>query len=242
MRLEARVTTDYEYPGTDTLETMREAVNYNRFLVTLIRSYAHTSDKIADFGAGLGTYAAPLAQAGFDVTCVEPDSRNAAAIAAQGLPVVDSSAALPAQGIDYAYSLNVLEHIVDDGAALREWVSRLKYGGRMLLYVPAFNLLFSSMDRHVGHQRRYTRSSLAAVARTAGLTVERTRYVDCAGFMAALLYRALRIESGEVNVSALRAFDRYAFPASRIGDLALGHFFGKNVLLVGRRYTSAPAA
>jgi len=41
-----------EYTGTENLEIMTEAVNYNRFLLSLIRSNARRGDRIADIGAG----------------------------------------------------------------------------------------------------------------------------------------------------------------------------------------------
>jgi SAM-dependent methyltransferase len=223
------------YTGTENLEIMTEAVNYNRFLLSLIRSNAKPGDRTADIGAGIGTFALALAAEGLDVTCIEPDPRQSRVIAEAGLPVLAAAEELPDASLDYIYSLNVLEHIDDDRAAAKTWVRKLKPGGRMLIYVPAFQVLFSSLDRLVEHRRRYRRDTLTDVMRSAGLRVDRVRYADSAGFFATLAFKAIGNDSGTINRRALMMFDRYAFPLGRIADRGLDRIVGKNVVLTGVR-------
>lgn len=223
------------YTGTDNLELMAAAVKYNQFLIDAVRAHAPTRGTILDIGAGLGTFAVALKADGFAVRCVESDPRQAGLIAAKGLDVVSSVQAVPDDSIDYLYSLNVLEHIGDDVGALRRWRRKLKPGGVALIYVPAFPLLFSSMDRKVGHFRRYRRAELVEKLRAAGFQVARARYVDCLGFFAALLFRIIGDETGHFNRRALIAFDRVIFPISATLDLALSRVFGKNLLVVASR-------
>ena len=224
-----------DYTGTENLEVMAEAVNYNRFLLSLIRAQARPGDRIADIGAGIGTFARALASEGHDITCVEPDPGQSRVIVDAGLPVVADAAALTDEGFDFIYSLNVLEHIDDDDAAAATWVRKLKPGGRMLIYVPAFQMLYSSMDRQVGHCRRYRRRSLAEVMRHAGLRVDRVRYADSAGFFATLAFKAVGNDSGAIDKRALVTFDRLVFPLSRLADKGLDRILGKNVVLTGVR-------
>jgi hypothetical protein len=131
--------------------------------------------------------------------------------------------------MDAAYTLNVLEHIPDDVAALRDLRRCLKPGARLFVYVPAFRVLFSSMDVRVGHLRRYRRRDLCLRLRSAGFAVERARYADCLGFFAALLYRLCGNREGQLNRDALRMYDRLAFPLSRGLDQVVGHVLGKNI-------------
>ena len=70
---------------------------------------------------------------------------------------------------DLLCAFEVLEHIDDDAAALREWVARLRPGGDVLLSVPAWPERFSCTDAEVGHLRRYTPEGVAALAEQAGL-------------------------------------------------------------------------
>jgi SAM-dependent methyltransferase len=224
-----------DYTGTDNLEVMAEAVNYNAFLHALVAARARPGDRILDFGAGIGTFARELARHGHVVTCLEPDAAQARRLLADGMPVVDDLAALPDASLDYVYTLNVLEHIDDDAAAVRGIAAKLKPGGRLLVYVPAFQVLYSSMDRKVGHVRRYRRAGLERVVRDAGLGNVAARYVDSLGFLAALAYRFVGSDDGTIDRRALRTYDRFVFPPSRLLDRIVGRWFGKNVLLTAEK-------
>lgn len=221
-----------DYSGTDNLEVMAEAINYNRFLTELVLTRAKVQDRILDFGAGIGTFASIVANAGHDVCCVEPDPKQAELIAQRGLEVHVSLDRIADASLDYIYTLNVLEHIEDDIGVLRQLRSKLKPLGRLLVYVPAFQTLYSSMDRKVGHHRRYRADILMARAREAGFEVREWRYIDCLGFFASLVYKMIGNELGEVNRRALVIYDRFVFPVSRFCDRICGRWFGKNVLLV----------
>lgn len=65
--------------------------------------------------------------------------------------------------------LDVLEHVDDDAAAMRELARVVAPGGFLLVTVPAHPHLWSAHDVRAGHRRRYTRDALAALAEAAGL-------------------------------------------------------------------------
>ncbi len=223
------------YTGTDNLEVMAEAVRYNSFLLSLIREHAGAKARIVDIGAGIGTFALALRNDGYDVLCFEPDERQAEAIRSQGLPVATSFDSIEPMSLDFLYALNVLEHIEDDRAALRQWRNLLRPGGRMLVYVPAFEMLYSSMDRKVGHVRRYTKRSLTAAADGAQIRILTVRYADSIGFLASIAYKLFGAKSGDINRRALVAYDKWALPISLLIDCVLRSMLGKNVYLVGER-------
>ena len=50
---------DNEYSGTENLEVMSEAINYNAYLTHLVFSHVKATDSILDFGAGIGTFSIP---------------------------------------------------------------------------------------------------------------------------------------------------------------------------------------
>ena len=220
-----------EYRGTDNLEMMAEAINYNRFLLSLVRTFASKTDLILDIGAGIGTFANELQQTGYTVSCVEPDVHQAKRIRELGIDVRPAVEEFTDASFDLIYALNVLEHIDDDCDALRRWREKLKPNGKLLLYVPAFQVLYSSMDRRVGHFRRYSRAELVRRTQQAGFHVIQSRYVDCLGFLATLVFKCLGSASGEVNASALALYDRFAFPVSRAGDMLFSRLVGKNVVV-----------
>jgi SAM-dependent methyltransferase len=223
------------YSGVDSLEVMDEAVNYNAFLRGLVTARGRPGDRILDFGAGSGMMALPLAAAGCDVRCVEPDGGLRSRLRAGGLDAHAAIDAIPPDSLDLIYTLNVLEHIPDDLAAVRALRERLKPGGRLLVYVPAFPILYSSMDRKVGHVRRYRRAELETLLRRGGFAVERVRYQDSLGFAATLAFKLAGNDSGAINRRALVAYDRLVFPLSRRLDCLFGLWFGKNLLALAHR-------
>ena len=213
---------------------MRDAVNYNRYLLDLIRHHAGNSKRVLDFGAGSGTFAGPISRLGFEVTAVELDEGLRAHLAKQGLRVAATTADLPAQSFDYAYTFNVLEHIPDDVEALRGLRAKLVPGAFLLIYVPAFQVLYTSMDANVGHVRRYSRETLVRNVSAAGFAVEAVEYVDSIGYFATLAFKLTDRGSGDVNPRMLRVYDRVIFPVSRALDRIVHRWFGKNLLLVAR--------
>jgi SAM-dependent methyltransferase len=224
-----------EYSGTENLEVMDDAVNYNAYLSRLVRSYALSTDRILDFGAGIGTFSLPLKREGFNVSCVESDPRQLQRVTENGVPGFSDLSAVPDETYDYIFTLNVLEHIEDDHAALRDLAKKLKPGGRLMIYVPAFQVLFSSMDRAVGHYRRYRLTDLSKKVSSAGLEVKEARYVDSVGFIASLVFKYIGSKDGSLNRNAVILFDRLAFPVSLLLDLATKKLFGKNLLTVAVR-------
>jgi SAM-dependent methyltransferase len=227
------------YTGIENLEVMKEAVNYNRYLLDLVRQHAGSATRIVDFGAGSGTFAAPCTAVGFDVTAVEPDEALRASLQRLGVSAVAAAAALPDRTFHYAYSLNVLEHIQEDVDALRTLREKLVPGARLLVYVPAFPLLHTSMDARVGHIRRYTRTSLCTSIAAAGFEIEQARYADSLGFPATLIFKLLDSGRGNINRTMLRLYDRLVFPLSATLDALTHRWFGKNVFVVGRNPTTA---
>lgn len=223
------------YTGIDNLEIMKEAVRYNRFLLHLVVANSGELREMIDFGAGCGTFSTLLRDQGFSVTSIEPDDVLRARLEANGLPVCASMHELCDQSAGYVFSLNVLEHIEDDLMALRILRKKLRIGGRLLIYVPAFQVLYTSMDRKVGHYRRYRRRELMTRLEWAGFTVESARYIDSLGFFATLAFRTLDRGTGTINRQVLQLYDSFLFPLSLVLDKLLGRVLGKNLLVIARR-------
>lgn len=224
------------YSGVANLEVMAVAERYNRFLRnTLMAAAPQSPRRVIDFGAGTGTFAAPLRATGLPVLAVEPDGALRRQLDDLRVPALDSLDGVEEGSVDYLYTLNVLEHISDDEAALAQVSRVLRAGGVVLIYVPAFMLLFGPMDRLVGHLRRYRLRQLRELVRQAGLVVDRVEYVDSLGFLASLLLRFGGARSGVLNEVAVRFYDRWCFPLSRALDRVTRRLFGKNLLIVAHR-------
>lgn len=223
------------YTGAANLEVMEQAVNYNGFLAALIRqACAPAGSHWLDFGAGAGHFATRMSVEA-SLLCVELDPDLREGLVRQGLQACADTTGILSDSVDAVYSLNVLEHIADDAAAARELYRVLRPGGRLLIYVPAFDLLYSAMDRKVGHLRRYRHGQLAALVSQAGFRLERVAYADSLGFLAALAYRWFGNDEGRINLPALMLYDRAVFPLSRLLDRVVARYFGKNLFVIASK-------
>jgi SAM-dependent methyltransferase len=227
---------DTPYHGIDNLEVLTHAVRYSRFLVDQVVRAGHGALTAVDFGAGTGSLSELARERGMKVACVEPDASLRERLRAMGFEVHDDVGRLPEQSQEFIYSLNVLEHIENDEGALAALFARLKPGGRCLLYVPALQALYSSMDRKIGHYRRYHRGDLLRIARRVGFAIERAEYADSLGVPVTLLYKIVGNRRGDVSVASVKLYDRLLFPVSRLFDrLGFSRLLGKNLLVVMRR-------
>lgn len=86
---------------------------------------------------------------------------------------------------------DVIEHIADDQAALREMYRICKPGGRIILTVPAHKWLWSYGDRIRCHKRRYSKNELYCKLRQASFVVEQLSFFMLSLFLPLFLYRRL---------------------------------------------------
>lgn len=223
------------YTGLDLLWALDGAVNYNTLLVDLIRESAGGRQPMLDFGAGVGTFSKLLRSEGVDVSCVEPDPYLSDCLVRNGFSTFGDLNEVPDNSFEFVFALNVLEHIADDGAALRQLGAKLRQTGRLLIYVPAFKFLWTSLDEKIKHHRRYRRKDLERLTRSAGLSVQKSRYVDSLGFPAALAFKIVGSKKADLSARAISLYDRYIVPPSKALDLLFGGLFGKNVYVVASK-------
>jgi SAM-dependent methyltransferase len=128
-----------------------------------------------EVGAGVGALGARLAER-YEYVGLEPDL-GSAAIAARRIERVPGARLIqgttsslgPEERFDLVVACEVLEHIEDDAGALRDWLSRVRDRGHLLVSVPAGAGRFASADEKAGHFRRYERSDLERLCDEVGL-------------------------------------------------------------------------
>lgn len=230
------------YDGHD-LEGLSALSLYPDWIVALFAPYIRGT--VIEYGAGAGaisTRLRPLAETLVLVEpsphqCVELRARFAgdAAVMTEQVPLERHIAALADRNHDCAVLVNVLEHIADDGMALRELARILRPSGTLLLFVPALPFLFSKMDTVLGHYRRYRRDELADLVVASGFEVISARYMD---FLGVAPWWLLNTLGGVVkfNPFLARLYDSVGVPLTRfIENLLPTVPFGKNVLLIARK-------
>lgn len=100
---------------------------------------------------------------------------------------------------DVLLSMEVLEHIEDDNAALQNWFDLIRPGGHLLLSVPAHQSKFSAEDEMVGHFRRYDKRPLIEQLKAIGFE-QPTIYSY--GFPLGLLLKFLRTKVASKSLSS----------------------------------------
>lgn len=96
------------------------------------------------------------------------------------------------ESVDVIIATDILEHLDDDIAVLREFHRVLKPGGYVVVTVPAYRILWSEHDLALMHRRRYVAGVLAKRARLAGFEVARLTYALFFLFPLALIMRLLK--------------------------------------------------
>ncbi|HEX2073124.1 MAG TPA: class I SAM-dependent methyltransferase [Geodermatophilus sp.] len=219
-----------------TLVSVASAVNYHAWLTDL--AVPHLGDHPLELGSGLGDYARAWLDAGvpkITVTEVDPGRLGVlrSRFAREPRVHVRLLDVLHPPRADHSafVAFNVLEHIPDDVRALRAAHRLLRPGGRVVIFVPAFQFAMSRFDERIGHVRRYTRGQLRAAMTAAGLVVDEIRYVNMPGLVAWFVgMRLLGMTPGEGP--ALAVWDRLVVPLARRLESRVTPPFGQSVFAV----------
>jgi len=223
---------------SEVLEDLRSAVNYLEWLVDLTEPWL--GDDPLEVGSGLGDAAARWAAAGRPVTASEADPSRLALLrerfAGHASVRVRELAVPIRETADYSavVALNVLEHIEDDVAALRDFARLVRPGGRIVLVVPAFEQAMSKFDREIGHFRRYRVASMTETLHAAGLRPVQVQYINSLGLLGWMtLVKALGGRPREGM--PLKIYDKLVVPMLRRVEARLRMPFGQSVLAVAEK-------
>ncbi|HEU4768995.1 MAG TPA: methyltransferase domain-containing protein [Pyrinomonadaceae bacterium] len=182
------------------------------FVEQICRRVTDRRPRILDVGCGTGANLLMLSKYG-DAEGVDISEDAVAFCRDRGLDKVRLGAGeeLPYDDatFDLVTALDVVEHMDNDLAGLKEMRRVLRPGGRVLLFVPTFMFLWGLQDDVSHHRRRYRLSELRRVLEEAGFEIERTTYANITFFFPILLIRQLMRLTGikadsenNINVSA----------------------------------------
>lgn len=223
-------------------------VGRRAILEEFLRSLDPTSQipnpRILDVGCGTGANLEMLAQFG-EAEGVDVSDDALEFCRAKGLKVHKGLAEkLPFEDetFDVVTALDVVEHLDDDVAGLREMLRVLKTGGKTLIFVPAFMWLWGVQDDISNHRIRYTKKQIVDRLEKAGFKIERATYANWTFFAPILAGRTLMKLTGikpesenNVNISALNGIFGKLFGAERFW---LRHFdfpFGVSIVITATK-------
>lgn len=220
------------------LANLEHAPRYTDWIASLLEP--HLGGDVLEIGAGHGELTERLARGRRVVAtdlskrCVEALEERFASSPEVEVVHADLASLALSRAFDTVVVVNVLEHIDDHNRAVAEMAGHLRPGGRLCVFVPAFDGLYSEFDRRIGHRRRYQRSELVQVFADAGLEVVEARYVNVAGAFAWWLL-ARRLGRVPTDAALVRAYDRLVVPVLRRLEARRPPWFGQSLLGVARR-------
>ena len=150
----------------------------------------YTPMEVLDVGAGSGFFSRYLLTETDtkSAVCVDPNYPEERTETIDG-KLMDFRHGISGSGADLVLLMDVLEHVPDDVALLREYVDKVGSGTRFLVTVPAFRFMWSGHDDYLGHYRRYTVPQMRDVMEAAGLKVDNGCYCFGAVFPIAFAVR-----------------------------------------------------
>jgi SAM-dependent methyltransferase len=230
--------------GAETLLAFSKAAAFNTWLSEQILPWA--KGHILEIGSGIGNISEIIIRNNLPVTlsdlnpqyCIQLKNkfdRNDNCKGIISIDIADSSFEekykLLLGKFDSIIALNVIEHIADDRLAFENCKKLLRPGGRIIILVPAFNFLYNSFDRELGHYRRYTGKELGEKIQHAGFTILHRQYFNMPAmfgwYISGSLFHMKMIPENQLR------FYNYLVPLFRIIDKLFQRKMGISVISVG---------
>ncbi|MBP9865889.1 MAG: glycosyltransferase [Candidatus Omnitrophica bacterium] len=167
--------------GLHILMDMNNARRFNKWMADQLRP--HLGDRVLEIGAGIGNLTKQfIPRQHYAVTDIDARSLHYMKSFALGRPFMevrhlDADKAEDFKGLEQSFDtvliVNVLEHVADEQATLKNIYGALQPGGKIVVLVPQFPALYGSFDKVLGHRERYTEKKLRDGLAKAGFEVSR---------------------------------------------------------------------
>jgi SAM-dependent methyltransferase len=139
---------------------------------------------------------------------------------------------------DTVLCLNVLEHLEDDGRLLESLGATVRPGGSLVVLVPNVPGVYGSLDRKMGHKRRYCEESVGQLLAAHGFAVETVESFNKVALLPWWAYSKL-FHAGSISKLVLKIFDKSVWFWRRL-DVVMP-WPGLSLVAVGRKAAAAEA-
>ena len=202
--------------GRGVLNNLTGTPQYLSWLARQLRPFV--GDNVLEVGAGIGNLAGRLMGRRMLYVAGERDPLHLHALRNRFLrtpnvvvqridPEVPEDLAGLENCFDTVLCINVLEYMEDPVAVLRSLYATLKPGGAVVLLVPNGLRLFGSLDRSLGHKRRFNSAHARKLLEGQGFSVEKVHQFNRAGAPPWWAYGKI-LGSGRINKPVLKLFDK----------------------------------
>ena len=173
--------------GANILDALAATHRFNAWMAETVRPFV--GKRVLEVGAGIGNIARYLSpgRKRYVATDLDPEHLTRLRMRFLGRPNLTTGPCDLAKAEDFVQyagqfdtvvCLNVLEHVEDDLAGLRHIFSALEPGGRAIVLVPQDQSIYGTLDKVLGHFRRYSEAELRARMEATGFRVERVLHFN----------------------------------------------------------------
>ena len=213
--------------GRAFLNNLTGTPQYMSWVTSVLRP--HLGDTVLELGAGIGNICGRLMGRRLVYVAAEKDPVYLHALSNRFLrtPNVSVLRLDPERAADFenaggpfdtVLSVNVLEGLEDPEAAIRSAARVLEKGGAMVVLVPQGPALYGSLDRTLGHRRRFSKNDLSGLLGKNGLRVKEIYQLNKIGTPGWWLYGKV-LHRNRINKLILKLFDKTVWIWRRIDGL-----------------------
>jgi SAM-dependent methyltransferase len=131
------------------------------------------------------------------------------------------------------FALNVIEHIENDGLAIQNASKLLSAGGKLIILVPAYAILYNKIDSNLFHFKRYGFNDLSKLMQTSPMKLDSIRGFNGLG-IAAWVYGGLFSKNGVIAGGDMKLYNRLV-PIARWIDKITFFKLGLSLIAVSRK-------
>ena len=198
---------------TKQLKLAAQAPKYHQWIYDSVQEFVW--ENILEVGCGIGTMTRFIKNKPH-VLCIDPSGERIRAISSRfkghnNLRFIKGDIThanlLKNNYFDTILCTNVLEHISDDTAALKEMHTLLQREGHLILFVPALQWLYGTTDAYVNHVRRYSKRGLQDKLKKAGFNITKAKYMNILGIIGWGLYGKI-LAKPSISEGSLQSYDK----------------------------------
>ena len=231
--------------GRGVLNNLTGTPQYLSWLARILRR--HMGDEILEVGAGIGSLSGRLMGRRMLYMAAEKDPLHLHALRNRFLRTpnvvvqhIDPQIPEHFTGLEACFDtvlcLNVLEYLDDPARTLESLRATLKPNGVLIVLVPQGPRLFGSLDRGLGHKRRYGSSQARRLLESEAFEVEKVYNFNKAGAPPWWAYSRL-FGKRHINKVILKIFDKTVWAWRHLDRLM--PWPGLSLILVARKPVSA---
>jgi glycosyltransferase involved in cell wall biosynthesis len=233
--------------GRGVLNNLTGTPQYLSWLALKLRP--HIGDEVLEIGAGIGNLTGRLMSRRTLYVAAEKDPLHLHAlrnrflrtpnVAVQRIdPEIPGDLAGLENCFDTVLCLNVLEHLDDAGRVLESLAATIRPGGSLLVLVPNVPGVYGSLDRKMGHKRRYSQAAIGQLLAAHGFALETVESFNKAALLPWWAYGKL-FHAGSISKLVLKIFDKSVWFLRRLDILM--PWPGLSLVVVGRKPASPDA-